>query len=288
MSSCRMNSRMTSSSHRFAKDARESATLATVAMVEPNEDVAREATAILQYRGTPLEFEIARELASDRDPARRRLAADIMGQLGWDERTSLEESVDTLLNLLDDPDSGVVAQAATALGFRNHPRAIPRLLQHLADPEADVRLGVVHGLSQHDSLDAVDGLIRLTVDGDRDVRDWATFGLASLTDVDTLELREALLARMSEDDDEIRGEALIGLARRHHPDAPGLVRQELNRPFAGDWPIEAAELLADAALYPALQAVWESLSPEDKTHFERGFVAALDACRLKDQRPYNE
>ena len=75
-------------------------------MVEPNEDLAREAIAILHYRGTPLEFEIARELAVDRDPARRSLAADIMGQLGWDERTSLEKSVDVLLTLLDDSDSG--------------------------------------------------------------------------------------------------------------------------------------------------------------------------------------
>ena len=247
--------------------------------MEPREDVAREAVAILHYRGTHLEFEIARELASDRDPARRSLAADILGQLGWDERTCLEESVDILLNLLDNSDSGVVAHAATALGFRNHPRAIPRLLRQLPDTDARVRLGVVHGLSTHNDLDAVGGLIRLTVDDDRDVRDWATFGLGSLTDVDTPELREALLARMSEDDDEIRGEALIGLARCHHPNALSLVRDELSRPFAGDWPIEAAELLANTSLYPTLQAVRESLSPEDKAHFKRSFDAALDACK---------
>ena len=74
--------------HRFAKDSRDSSTLATLArlaIVEPREDVTREAVAILHYRGTHLEFEIARELASDRDPARRSLAADILGQLGWDE-----------------------------------------------------------------------------------------------------------------------------------------------------------------------------------------------------------
>jgi hypothetical protein len=87
---------------------------------------------------------------------------------------------------------------------------------------------------------------------------------------------------VSEADAEIRGEALIGLARRHHPDALVLVRQELNRPFAGDWPIEAAELLADGSLYPVLQALQESLSPEDKAHFERRFVAALTACKPKD------
>jgi hypothetical protein len=43
---------------------------------------------------------------------------------------------------------------------------------------------------------------------------------------------------LSEHDDEIRGEALIGLARRHHPDALLLVRTELNRPFAGDCSVE--------------------------------------------------
>jgi HEAT repeat protein len=151
----------------------------TLALAEPDEDVAREAIAILHYRGTALEFELARALASDREPARRSLAADIMGQLGWNERTFLEESVDILLNLLDDSDSVVVAHAATALGFRNHPRAIPRLLRHVADTAADVRLGVVSGLSNHDDPKAVGGLIRLAGDDDRDVRDWATFGLGS-------------------------------------------------------------------------------------------------------------
>jgi HEAT repeat protein len=266
-------------SHSFARDPRDSATLAALAMDEPDKDLARQALAILHYRGTSLEFEIARELAADRDPVRRSLAADIMGQLGWDDRTFLEETVDILLTLLDDSDSGVVADAAIALGFRNHPRATPRLLRQLTDPDADVRLGVVHGPSMHNDLDAIRGLIRLTTDDDRDVRDWATFGLGSLTDVDIPELQDALLARMSEDDDEIRGEALVGLARCRHPDALGLVRDELNRPFAGDWSIEAAQLLADSSLYPALQAVWKSLSPEDEAHFRRSFDAALDACK---------
>ena len=87
-----------------------------------------------------------------------------------------------------------------------------------------------------------------------------------------------LLARVSEDDDEIRGEALIGLARRRHPDALVFVQQELNRLFAGGWPVEAAELLADASLHPTLQALQKSLSPEDQTHFDRDFAAALAAC----------
>jgi HEAT repeat protein len=108
-----------------------------------------------------------------------------------------------------------------------------------------VRLGVVNGLPNDDAPGAIAGLIRLTSDDGRDVRDWATFGLGSLTDVDTPELRDALMARMSEDDDEIRGEALIGVARRRRPEALGVVLRELSRPFAGDWAIEAAEILAE-------------------------------------------
>jgi HEAT repeat protein len=250
-----------------------------MAMGDRDDDGVREAIAILQYRGTTREFAIARELALDPDPARRCLAADIMGQLGWDDETCLEESVDALVALLDDSDSSVIADAANALGFRNHPRAIPRLLRLVAHADAHVRLGVVRGLSRHDDLDAVGGLIQLTGDENRDVRDWATFGLASLTDVDIPQVRDVLLARTSDEEPEIRGEALIGLARRRHSDALGLVRRELKGPFHGDWAIEAAELLADPSLFLELQAVWDALCVEDKTHFSRSFSAAFDACR---------
>src|SRR5437870_12568441 len=107
--------------HRFAKDLRESNTLAALAIAAPDTDAAREAVAIIHYRGTSVEFTIARELALDSDPTARCMAADILGQLGWDERTFLEESVDILVDLLNDPDPVVVACAANALGFRNHP-----------------------------------------------------------------------------------------------------------------------------------------------------------------------
>lgn len=269
--------------HPFAKDRRTSAALATLAIDSADENAGYEAIAILHYRGTSTEFGIARELASNQDPARRCLSADIMGQLGWDDKTFLEESVGVLLELLDDSDRTVAAHAARGLGFRNDPRAIPHLLRHVADADADVRLAVVSGLSAHDDLDAVGGLIVLTADGERDVRNWATFGVGSLTDLDTPELRAALVARASDEDDEVRGEALIGLARRRHPDALTLVQEELKRPFSGDWSIEAAELLGDASLYRALCAVHESLTPEDRAHFERRFAAALTACESGDE-----
>jgi len=51
-------------------------------------------------------------------------------------------------------------------------------------------------------------------DVDDSVRDWATFGIGSLCDIDTPELRDALAARLADADEEVRGEAVVGLATR--------------------------------------------------------------------------
>jgi len=59
------------------------------------------------------------------------------------------------------------------------------------------------------------------------------------------------------------------------------VRAELQRPFEGDWSIEAAELLTEPSLYPMLKQIWDSLEPEDRNTFRRTFDAALEACKPK-------
>jgi HEAT repeat protein len=56
-------------------------------------------------------------------------------------------------------------------------------------------------------------LAKLTADEDEEVRDWATFGLGVLGDIDTVEIREALAARLSDANDDAREEAVVGLAK---------------------------------------------------------------------------
>jgi len=267
--------------HRFARDQRDTSELVRVALTADDEQTSWDAVMILHYRGSATELAVAQDLAKAPDPKRRELAADILGQLGWDERTFLSESVDTLILLLGDSTPSVAAHAATALGHRRDPRAIPHLLKQITNAAAEIRLGVVHGLSCHDDVEAVQALMILSSDGDRDVRNWATFGLGSLTGLDTPGLRDTLIARTSDDDAEIRGEALLGLARRHDLRALDLLRAELQRPFEGDWSLEAAELFAEPSLYPLLKEIWDSLEPEDRNTFRRTFDAALEACKPK-------
>ena len=120
--------------HEYSTDRRDSSTLAAIAMSQRDDEEADRAVGILHYRGTQVEFDIARALASDDDAARRSLSAYILGQLGWGDRTFLAESVDILLRLLDDADADVVAAAAYGLGFRNHATAIPPLLRSSSIP----------------------------------------------------------------------------------------------------------------------------------------------------------
>ncbi len=212
---------------RLASDSRSIEELVAVALRAIDSDEAWEAIGTLQCHGSQPVLDVAADLARSPEPERRRLAADVLGQLGWSDRVLLGPSVDLLLGLLADGVPAVVNAAAVGLGHRNDPRAIPHLVALAGHEEAEVRLGVVHGLSGHDDSAALAALIALSADQDEDVRDWATFGLGSQTEIDTPAIRDALLARTTDLSPVVRGEALVGLATRGDRRAIPALRREL-------------------------------------------------------------
>lgn len=251
---------------------------ALVEVCERDEDPDGGVLGILWARGGAAELAVGVELTKSTDPRRRELGADLLGQLGWDDRTQLTESVPVLVALLADPIPGVVAAAAVALGHRNHADAIIHLLPLTAHPDPTVRYGVAHGLSRHDDARAVEALIGLSEDADRDVRNWATFGLGALTAVDTVALRDALARRAADPDPEIRGEAVVGLAVRGDARALPLVQQELLGELAGNWAVEAAGALGHPGLVAALDACAERIGPEDAPGWLPAIARARAAC----------
>jgi HEAT repeat protein len=88
------------------------------------------------------------------------------------------------------------------------------IVSQAAHPSADIRHAVAYALGGRADVISVRALTALSSDHDEDVRDWATFGLGSLCDVDTTDVRDALIARLSDENAEVRGEALVGLAMR--------------------------------------------------------------------------
>lgn len=256
--------------------------LVSTYLADLESDEGSHALQVIHFRAGREEFDAGAQLARSDCHHERMAGADILGQLGWAKFTFLEESVEILIGLLGDPCDDVIESAAIALGHRNHRRAISPLIALSKHPSDYVRWGVVHGLSRHDDMRAVCGLIELSHDPDVDVRDWATFGIAQMTSLDTPEIREALLERTEDDDPEVRGEALMGLAQRQDARVLPYVQRELNGDFHGSWAVEAAEMLADTALYPALQSLDERLDEEEREYFAWNLKQALQACRPRE------
>jgi HEAT repeat protein len=151
----------------------------------------------------------------------------------------------------------------------------------VTDPDAGIRLEVAQALpsvlGDPPLPEAVEALTTLMADADEHVRDWATFGLGSLVDVDSDPIRQALQVRLDDPGGDTAGEALVGLARRGDPHAVARVLALLDGDDVGNLTVEAAGELADRSLLPSLERLkasgWAESDP-------RGWLLqeAIAAC----------
>lgn len=187
--------------------------------IEDDEDEALwEAINFLHWRGTREVFEAARSLTESNQAVDRERGVRILGQLGIPVRSFPEETFNLLADLLRaEKDPEVLFAIGSALGHMADPRAVEILAPLKNHRDFRVRWGVVLGIIGHDEELAFQTLISLMHDPHELVRDWATFGLGTLTDHDTPAIREALLRRLTDRDEVVRAEALKGLAERRDP-----------------------------------------------------------------------
>jgi len=259
-------------------DPRSTEELIRLALTERDEDMAWESVTALHFRGTREVLEAA-ELLCDSDlPTERELGATLLGQLGVPERTFPDECFDCLEGMIQSEDDPDVLQAiAIAFGHLDDPRCIEILIPFKNHPSDIVRWGVVHGISGHDFPAAIETLIELSRDLDEEIRDWATFGLGTLIDTDSEEIREALWARVSDSYGDARAEAMMGLARRKDPRTVGLLLKELAEEDVDSMAIDAAEELGDPALLPALTLL-KKRWPENRREEEEWLDKAIASC----------
>lgn len=251
---------------------------------EDNLDKRWKFIAEIQRRGTREEFNIAKEQAKSPDPIRREIGADILGQLGWQKSTFRKESVKILISLLNDDNEDVISSAAMAIGHREAPEAIPHLIKLKDHKSEDIRHGVVCGLTGYEDEDTIKTLIELSKDSDHDVRNWATFNLGSQCDADTPELRKALKSRLRDEDSEIRGEAILGLAKRMCENIEDIILKELQGKEIGTLVLKAATLISNRTFLPYLKK-WQDFkkwqeTPEnlEDTYFQDVLYDAIKAC----------
>jgi hypothetical protein len=188
------------------------------------------------------------------------------------------EVVPQLLALLDEHDAPrVIADIIDALGCSWDEAANLAVLPYADHPAAAVRLAVTRAIpggtdSAHGTELVAEVLMRLTRDDVDEVRDWATFGLGSILPIDTTEVRDALFARVTDSNEDVRDEAVVGLAQRRDPRAAQIVSDFLSEDTVGPLIFEAAEYLCDARVHEELLR-WNEHDPDDAK-----VKRALHAC----------
>ena len=232
----------------------------------------------LHFRSGRDIFEEAVRLCANPDPIFRAVGADILAQLGVRKGARVAEypfageSVPILVALLADREPLVTASALYALGHLGlgESEHMARLASH---PSEHVRCALAYALGGRTDHTSVDTLIALSDDQDTDTRDWATFALGALSEEDSPDIRDALAARLTDVDDEVRGEAMAGLAKRLDERAVPPVLCELSEPNVMTLAIEAAEAMPRPEFLPHLEAL-NAANPDDQT-----ISRALNRCR---------
>ncbi len=272
-------------SHKYASDTRSSEELVDAHREElKSEEGTREALSILHFRGGKKELEIGKQLSESDNSDNRSIGADILAQLGWSNRTFIDESVEILIKLLNDPDPYVIYCAAVGLGHRNDKRAIKHLVKLTDHENSQIRFGVTFGLSCHDDARATNSLIKLSRDSDHDIRNWAMFGLGSQTDINNSQICDALVIGLEDPDSEIRGEALVGLAKRKDHRVYKAILKEWELRDISILSIEAASELAEPKLLPYLNDLQNLLDHNNDEYFQNSLNDAISSCQepLKD------
>jgi HEAT repeat protein len=117
-------------------------------------------------------------------------------------------------------------------------------------------------------------LIAMTSDADKSNRDWATL-LLSQQDSDTTDVRLALLRAAEDEDQNVRAEAILGLAQRDWEIALPFIISALAGDYASMPLFEAAAIVADPSL---LDVLGHWIEPSDDPFLDGLAQDAFDAC----------
>lgn len=247
-----------------------------------------DAIAQLHRRGSPATFACVESLVRSPSARRRTLGLDIAAQLGIPapdgsgEPYALEATQAMLVAALDERHAGVLQSAIAGLGHRPVAAALPAMLAHAGHADARVRFALAYALASYPLPEATTALMGLAADRDDDVRDWATFSLGTLNESDDDAIRSLLWTNAHDSNRDVRGEAVVGLARRSDPRVIALLRDRLLDDDCRVYELEAAEEMPRPELLEPLQRLRDDADrrPDIDPVWHRHLLDAIDACEL--------
>lgn len=233
-----------------------------------DDDAPWEAVRRLHAIGSREVFEKAANWCGSDDARQRARGADVLAQLGKTAEhpttNFADEAFMVLVGMaLNEKASQPLSSAIYALGHLADVRAVPLVAHYSSHEDSRVRMAVAYACGcTPDEIASMETLLELMRDEDADIRDWATFGLGTLSDLDSSEIREQLAAALNDPFDDVRLEALAGLAKRRDARCVELLIANLEQPEVDEAILEDACMMLGQADAP------EEWEPAD-------YVAAL-------------
>ncbi len=213
-----------------------------------DDDAPWEAVRTLRQIGSRDVFDRAAEWCGSENPLQRARGADVLAQLGKTanhcSNSFPEESYDVVSRMLRrEKDQQPLRAAIAALGHLDNSSAVPLIIENQFQfhPSAEVRFSVAFAFGAFpNDPHAIALLLLLMEDPDDDVRDWATFGLGVLSDSNCDEICDALFRRISDSNQDVREEAMVGLGKRKDKRVLPALIVELQQPSMTYRVIDAA------------------------------------------------
>jgi HEAT repeat protein len=205
----------------------------------------------LRRIGSRRVFDRAVEWCDASDPMIRARGLDVLAQIGrtadHPSNSFPDESFSVVQRVLRvEREIRPLDSAIAALGHLDNPAGIPLILQYRSHPDSEIRFSVACALGSFpNDARSAECLLVLMTDEDEEVRDWATFGLGVLGELDSTEIRDALFQRLSDTNEDVRQEAMAGLGKRRDRRVLPLLVATLEQSDVAIPAIEAARDMLD-------------------------------------------
>jgi len=211
---------------------------------------------ILRSRPNNDVFRRCMELTTSDIPKNRMAGIDILAQLGVPPRPFYKETIDKYFKLLEiEKEPKVIMSILFGIGHNNenlNKTQIKKLCSLADTANSLIKEGLVASLLGKNDINAINTLIHFSADKLNYIRDWATFGIGSQIEEDTIEIRNALWKRVNDKHQDTKLEAIAGLAKRKDIRIKEIIERELAEGEYGTLLFEAILDLKDKNFLPLL------------------------------------
>ena len=187
----------------------------------------------------------------------RIIGIDILAQLGISPRPFYKKTIKCFFSLLkNESNEKVLSSLLFAIGHNNenlNKSQVGLISSYKNHINVGVRQGLVFAIGGVSNPLAVRTLIFLSDDKFSSIRNWATFGIGSLTEENSEVLRDALWERVKDAHQETKLEAILGLAKRKDSRVKEIIKKEIINGEFGIVLLEAIDEFKDKQFLPLLK-----------------------------------